>query len=179
MKFNVLINRSYHKKSSEFLFSERHLNPRVIEWLRLSSYCDTLQIPYFDVNGCLIGIQFRNLGLQGPRFWFPSGSQCHIYNLPILRYLNPGDELYIAEGCSDCWSLLSAGHKAIAIPSATLLNVNEAEILKDYSLHMYPDQDTPGEALYQNLNAVIPITRHSLPLDCKDYSVYYTHYLCK
>jgi len=175
-----------NKKSTEFLFEERKLNPRVIEWCRLSSYRDTLQIPYFDINGRLIGVQYRNLGTQGPRFHFPQGSQCHIYNLPILRHLVPGDDLYIAEGCSDCWSLMSAGHKAIAIPSATLLNNRDLEFLSttlisqpSTSLHMYPDQDAPGEALYQRLTAVTPITRHSLPSDCKDYSAYYMKYLWK
>ena len=32
-----------------------------------------------------------------------------------------GEALFITEGPSDCWAMLSAGHKAIAIPSATLL----------------------------------------------------------
>jgi hypothetical protein len=75
------------------------------------------------MEGKLIGIQSRYLGADKnqPRFHFPSGNQCHIYNQQIIPMLGEGEPLYIAEGCSDCWSLLSAGHKAIAIPSATLL----------------------------------------------------------
>jgi len=174
--------------AGHFLFDERKLNPRVVEWCRITSWKNWLQIPYFDINGNLIGVQWRNLTEDGPRFKFPYGSQCHIYNLPILKYLCSGEELYIAEGCSDCWSLLSSGHKAIAIPSATLLNVNELrQQLTSFNLqpsslnlHIYPDSDAPGEQLYENLKAVLPtLTRHSLPSDCKDYSVYYTKYLCK
>jgi len=168
-----------NQKASAFLFEQRKLLPSVIEWCRLSSYRDQLQIPYFDINGTLIGIQFRNLGSTGPRFWFPQGSNCHIYNLPILRHLSPSEDLYIAEGCSDCWSLMSSGHKAVAIPSATLLNAHEAEIVKGFNLHMYPDQDEAGENLFRQLSAVLNITRHSLPSDCKDYSVYYTTRLCR
>jgi len=166
-----------NKKASAFLFDERKLNPRVIERCRLSSWRDSLQIPYFDINHKLIGIQFRNLGPSGPRFFFPQGSSCHIYNLPILNYLSPGEELYIAEGCSDCWALMSAGHKAIAIPSATLLNVRDLKVLEGHNLHMYPDADAAGAALYNQLSNVIPVTRHPLPEGCKDYSDAYVKLL--
>ena len=91
-----------------------------------------------------------------------------------------GDELYISEGCSDCWSLLSAGHKAIAIPSATLLKQRDRlmlqELAKDLALtfHMYPDRDTPGERLFMQLQEVLPgLVHHQLPPGCKDYSDYY------
>jgi len=179
-KYECYFNHPFlNQKASAFLFEQRKLHPRVIQWCRLSSWRDTLQIPYFDIAGQLIGVQFRNLGTTGPRFWFPTGSQCHIYNLPILRHLSPGEELYIAEGCSDCWSLLSSGYKAVAVPSATLLKTQDLKVLEGLNLHIYPDADAAGEALYNQLSAVIQITRHSLPSDCKDYSDYYIRYLWK
>lgn len=175
-----------NQMACRFLYNERHLHPKVVEWCRISSWANWLQIPYYDVDGRLIGVQWRNLSENGPRFKFPNGSQCHIYNLPILRMLKPSEELYIAEGCSDCWSLMSSGHKAIAIPSATLLNVDElrqqlmTNSLQPLNLHICPDADAPGERLYTQLKAVLPtLTRHSMPSDCKDYSVFYIKYLCK
>ena len=120
-------------EAQDFLFAQRRLDPRVIRWCRLTSWQDRqgthwLQIPYFDPDGNLIGIQNRllsypllsgeGLGERPPRFRFPAGSRCTIYNLPVLNRLHEGEPLYIAEGASDCWALLSAGHKAIAIPSA-------------------------------------------------------------
>ena len=141
-----------------------------------------LQTPYYDREGKLVGVQNRNLVKGGlPRFRFPQGAECGIYNLPVLNLLRPGEQLFIAEGCSDCWSLLSAGHKAIAIPSATLLSRKDVEILstlhatRSTEFHMYPDRDAPGERLFLQLQEVLPsLVHHQLPPGCKDYSELYT-----
>ena len=115
-----------------------------------------------------------------PRFRFPSGSQCGIYNLPVLNLLKPGDRLYTTEGCSDCWAMLSAGHKAVAIPSATLLTHRDAQQLSVLSsqfsieYHMFPDRDEPGERLFLQLQKVLPsLIHHQLPPGCKDFGEYY------
>ena len=180
-------------EARRFLFSERHLDERVVRWCRLTSWKDRrevpwLQIPYYDQDGRLVGVQNRNLVKGGlPRFRFPQGSECGIYNLPILKRLRPGDELWIAEGCSDCWALLSAGHKAIAIPSATLLSKKDKTLLSSLeasprggregvSFHMYPDQDAPGERLFLQLQKVLPsLVHHQLPEGCKDFGEYYSN----
>jgi len=173
-------------EARQFLFEERRLDERVVRWCRLTSWRDRqgvpwLQIPYYNKEGQLIGVQNRNL-VRGawPRFRFPSGARCSIYNLPILSRLRPGDELYITEGCSDCWAMLSAGHKAIAIPSATLLKQKDMELLSIFNIqysikfHMFPDRDEPGERLFLQLQKVLPtLQHHQLPPGCKDYSEYY------
>ena len=172
-------------EARRFLFDERKLDSRVISWCKVSSWRDRngvnwLQIPYYDMDGKLIGVQNRNLQKGLPRFRFPYGSRCGIYNLPVLRMLKPGDELWITEGCSDCWAMLSAGHKAIAIPSATLLSPRDKEVLSTLStqlsteFHMYPDKDAPGERLFLQLKEILPgLQHHQLPMGCKDFSDYY------
>ena len=199
-------------EARRFLFDERKLDPRVVRWCRLTSWKDRygtpwLQIPYYDMEGKLIGVQNRNLtpsrppqrggedaipqvspwgDLEGvsegvaPRFKFPAGSRCGIYNLPVLKMLKPGDELWITEGCSDCWAMLSAGHKAIAIPSATLLKKRDVAQLSiinsqlSIKFRMYPDRDEPGERLFLQLRELLPSLEHlQLPPGCKDYSDYY------
>jgi DNA primase len=116
-----------------------------------------------------------------------------------LNLLRPGEQLFITEGCSDCWAMLSAGHKAIAIPSATLLTKQDVELLKHlgdspsvirsaahsgdsprYTFHMFPDRDAPGERLFLQLQQVLPsLVHHQLPPDCKDFSDYYLAHLRK
>ena len=175
-----------NEAARKFLFEERRLDERVVRWCRLTSWQDRqgvnwLQIPYFIQDGRLIGIQNRNLIKGGiPRFRFPTGAQCGIYNLPVLNRLRRGEELWITEGCSDCWAMLSAGHKAIAIPSATLLNRKDIEQLSmlngqwSIELHMYPDCDVPGERLFLQLQKKLPsLVHHQLPVGCKDFSDYY------
>ena len=177
----------------------------MVRWCRLTSWRDKqgvpwLQTPYYDREGRLVGVQNRNL-VKGatPRFRFPQGSRCGIYNLPVLNLLRPGEPLFITEGCSDCWAMLSAGHKAIAIPSATLLTKQDVELLKHlgdspsvirsaahsgdsprYTFHMFPDRDAPGERLFLQLQKVLPtLQHHQLPPDCKDFSDYYLAHLRK
>ena len=175
-----------NEAARRFLYDERRLDQRVVRWCRLTSWTDRqgvswLQIPYYNQEGRLIGVQNRNL-VRGalPRFRFPAGSQCSIYNLPVLNLLRPGEDLYITEGCSDCWAMLSAGHKAIAIPSATLLTKKDAEQLSmvnvqwSIKFHMYPDRDAPGERLFLQLQQVLPsLVHHQLPPGCKDFGEYY------
>ena len=235
-----------NEAACRFLFDERKIDGRVARWCRLSSWTDRkgvnwLQIPYFDREGRLVGIQKRNLDFhrksrptdsmdskktgesscptdftddtdskdsevskkagkgscptdstadtdskdgtdseEAPRFRFPYGSQCGIYNLQVLNLLTPGERLFITEGCSDCWAMLSAGYKAIAIPSATLLKPEDRDVLAYISetfgveWHMFPDRDAPGERLFLQLKEILPsLIHHQLPPGCKDFGEAY------
>ena len=201
-------------EAEDFLFNQRHLDPRVVRSLGLSSIshpvpmsgnpngswfnAPSLLIPYRDIDGKLLSVQARYLGdlnpeswsstlslgssknlkPEVPRFQFPKGSKCSIYNLPILKHLCPNEPLFITEGCSDCWSMLSAGHKAIAIPSATALQESDLKVLAKHVVHIFPDNDKAGEGLYNRLleasiHIGFTLVRHQLPADCKDFSDLY------
>lgn len=76
--------------------------------------------------------------------------------------------------------MLSAGHKAIAIPSATLLSRADTKLLRalaterQTTFHMYPDRDAPGERLFMQLSqALTNLVHHQLPPTCKDFADYY------
>ena len=164
----------------------RRIDERVVRWCRLSSIdvptpcwrygkpfydAPSLLIPYFGLDGRMMSVQSRYLGTEDkPRFRFPRGASCHVYNLQVLRLLHEGEELWITEGCSDCWAMLSSGKKAIAIPSASMLKDEDLAPLQGLNLHMYPDQDEPGERLFWQLHDRLPqIVRHQLPSSCKDF----------
>ena len=180
--------------AKQFLFHERKIHPHVVQALGISSIATdmpmshdcrrgwfrgpALLIPYRDIHGKLVSVQARYLG-QGnhPRFQFPKGSQCHIFNLPILKQLQPAEPLFITEGVTDCMALMSAGYKTIAIPSATLLKEEDLTPLNEpinhkskiINLHMFPDQDEPGEHLFLQLRKFLPsLIRHQLPPGIKD-----------
>ena len=178
-----------NKDAQAFLLGERNLDPAVMAWLRVTTWTDKegrswLEIPYYDTNYKLVGMQLRNLTKTGPRFLFRKGAKCTIYNMQVVNLIaDVGETVYIAEGCSDCWALLSSGLKAIAIPSATLLTEQDKAWLRSVTermqivWRMYPDNDVPGERLFLQLKEVLPNLLHCrIPEGCKDYSECYNKF---
>lgn len=164
----------------------------------------SLIFPYFDQEGKLVSVQSRYLGKKKsesssdmdkvsldeakpddvkpdgvkpkeiPRFKFAPGSHRMIYGLDRLKDYPPGEPLLITEGPSDCWTALTLGIHAIAIPSATLFDRRFQGLLAGRNLHVFPDQDEAGLSLYFELKKALPsLVYHQLPEGCKDLSEYY------
>ena len=193
----LIKNPIINAEAAHFLYDERKIDPRVVRWCGLTSIdrpmpcwrwgkafydAPSLLIPYRDVDGRLLTVQGRYMGKEEkPRFRFPRGSHVGMYNKPVIRRLRPGDELWITEGPSDCWAMLSAGHKAVAIPSATSLTKAVIVLLRDglpegVSLHMYPDNDEPGMKLFEDLKRWFPeLQGHVLPEGFKDFGQWYAN----
>lgn len=154
----------------------------------------SLIFPYFDQDGRLVSVQSRYLGKKKsessfdmdkvssdeakpkeiPRFKFAPGSHRMIYGLDRLKDYPPDEPLLITEGPSDCWTALTLGFHAIAIPSATLFDRRFQGLLAGRNLHIFPDQDEAGLSLYFELKKALPsLVYHQLPEGCKDLSEYY------
>lgn len=154
----------------------------------------SLIFPYFDQEGRLVSVQSRYLGKpksessfdmekvsidevkpkEIPRFKFAPGSHRMIYGLDRLKDYPPDEPLLITEGPSDCWTALTLGIHAIAIPSATLFDRRFQGLLAGRNLHIFPDQDEAGLSLYFELKKAFPrLVYHQLPEGCKDLSEYY------
>lgn len=147
-------------------------------YLRFFTPC--LVFPYYDENMSIIGVQSRYLGKESnaPRFQFVSGQKTRLFNLQILATMQYGEDLYISEGVTDCLALLSSGKKAVAIPSATILPLEDLYKLRYYQLHMYPDRDNAGDNAFVKLkefyiNHYATLIKEQLPDGIKDYSDYY------
>lgn len=154
----------------------------------------SLIFPYNDLEGRLVSVQSRYLGKKKsesssdmdkvsideakpkeiPRFQFAPGSHRMIYGLDRLKNYPPDEPLLITEGPSDCWTALTLGIHAIAIPSATLFDRRFQGLLAGRNLHIFPDQDEAGLSLYFELKKALPsLVYHQLPEGCKDLSEYY------
>lgn len=159
----------------------------------------SLIFPYFDQEGRLVSVQSRYLGKKKsesssdmdkvsldevkpdevmpkeiPRFKFAPGSHRMIYGLDRLKDYSPDEPLLITEGPSDCWTALTLGIHAIAIPSATLFDRRFQGLLAGRNLHIFPDQDEAGLSLYFEQKKALPsLVYHQLPEGCKDLSEYY------
>ena len=143
-------------------------------------YTPCLLFPYYAQEGRLCGIQSRYLGekKEAPRFQFLSSQKTRLFNLPLLNKLKRGDKLFISEGITDCLAMLSAGLDAVAIPSATIQPLEDLILLRDYDLHMYPDQDEAGKRAFMELrrffvNNYSTIKAEKLPEGAKDYCEFY------
>lgn len=148
--------------------------------LYLFYYTPCLIFPYTDIDGNVVNIQTRYLGSTHgiPRFQFLPSTEIRMFNMSILKELKLNEKLFISEGITDCIALLSSGRKAVAIPSATLLNKNDIRYLVSKNLFMYPDRDDAGNRLYDNLCDILKeygtmIVKCKLPDNCKDFSDYF------
>ena len=193
VEFYQQMFRQMHLSESgqRFLFEERLLSPEALKVCQIvsteQSVCmarvgrgvfdgPSLIFPYFDQEGRLVSVQSRYLGKKKeiPRFKFAPGSHRMIYGLDRLKDYPPDEPLLITEGPSDCWTALTLGIHAIAIPSATLFDRHFQGLLAGRNLHIFPDQDEAGLSLYFELKKALPsLVYHQLPEGCKDLSEYY------
>lgn len=164
-----------------WLTEVRHYSAQWAQWLRLNSYGDWLQAGYWSQDGRrLLAVESRYMGTDPTqkRFRFAPGSNCHTYNLPILNWVAPQEEVWLAEGLSDTWCHLTAGHKCLGIGSATLLREEELKPLAGRQVRYAPDRDMAGSHLTERLQQAaqrIGFDLHveQLPDGCKDYSDYW------
>lgn len=193
VEFYQQMFRQMHLSESgrRFLFEERLLSSEALKVCQIvsteQSVCmarvgrgvfdgPSLIFPYFDQKGRLVSVQSRYLGKKKeiPRFKFAPGSHRMIYGLDRLKDYPADEPLLITEGPSDCWTALTLGIHAIAIPSATLFDRRFQGLLAGRNLHIFPDQDEAGLSLYFELKKALPsLVYHQLPEGCKDLSEYY------
>ena len=193
VEFYQQMFRQMHLSESgrRFLFEERLLSSEALKVCQIvsteQSVCmarvgrgvfdgPSLIFPYFDQEGRLVSVQSRYLGKKKeiPRFKFAPGSHRMVYGLDRLKDYPPDEPLLITEGPSDCWTALTLGIHAIAIPSATLFDHRFQGLLAGRNLHIFPDQDEAGLSLYFELKKALPsLVYHQLPEGCKDLSEYY------
>lgn len=123
--------------------------------------------PYFNLENKIIYIQARSLNPIDPKERFANlkGIDTYIYNAPVLNTLNYGDDLFIFEGVTDCLAALSYGINAIAIPGATSFKDEYIELIKDYNICMFPDNDNAGKSLFNRIQT--GLNKYCVVIDVK------------
>lgn len=145
----MLEGKKLTETARDFLFEQRRLRPEYIYWCRVVStdfsiagyrfggkFFDgpSLLIPYYGVDGRLLTVQSRFLGdksKEKPRFKFAPGSKPMVYGMQILPQVADKEPLVITEGCTDCWSAMSMGYKAIEYPVLHFVMKNVAVFCRE------------------------------------------------
>ena len=161
---------------------ERLINSKILDEKtgKLTINIPSLIIPYYDSNYKIVALQTRYLGTSEyvPRFKLLCNSKAKTYNVPVLADIPIGSKLFIAEGITDCLSLLSLGKNAVAIQSATCISLKDLEKMSKYELYMIPDRDIAGDKAFVKLYRYFLrcekiLKRIDLPDEYKDFSEYY------
>jgi DNA primase len=127
------------------------------------TFAAMISIPYIKVTG-VVGMKFRRLDDEKPRYLNTSGMGTHLYNTAAL--LRPSRIIGIAEGEPDTWTLDSlCSIPAVGIPGATQWRAHPewARLLDGRQVLIFPDNDVgeknPGEELAAAILGSIPTAR--------------------
>jgi len=128
-----------------------------------------IAIPYPNLTG-IWHTRYRNPGVEGPKYWAPSGSGTHLYN-PLCLGPN-ADVVWFTEGEIDCLVMVYLGYPAVGIPGATIgarfhrswkMLYEEAEVVVAF------DNDEAGQTAAEKLAAVFqPHSRLFIPPEGMD-----------
>lgn len=139
-----------------------------------------LLIPYYNEEQQLVGLQTRYLGNHpdGIRYLFIGGTSPILFNSKLMSDMKKNETLLVCEGPTDCMALLSAGYKAVALPSATIIPSNCENRLADFRCRYIMDRDEAGRKAFRELRGRIIskngwIDLFEFPKEYKDYGEYY------
>lgn len=122
--------------------------------LYLFHFRHRLIIPYFDIDGKTItSIQGRIIddnAENSPKYLFNKNSKDSIYNIDKIN--SNIKDIVLCEGVIDCLSLERIGFTAISLSGVTKYNlINQYDILKNYNIYSFSDNDKAGEKLIKDL----------------------------
>lgn len=150
---------------------------------KLTWWTNTLFFPFYDNNGNITYIQGRTLNPNTDKKYKYINLievKTSIFNLPLLKTLHKNDTLVITEGVTDCISCCLMGQNAIGILGANAFKKEYVEILKDFDIYIFPDNDESktGENFANKIRQAfysVGKTIEIIPLEesYKDISEYY------
>lgn len=176
-------NYQFFRKEAIKRWGENMLEKCGLGTVGLAWYRNPILFPYYNIKGEIIQIQARAINPTSKRERFANltGIETCMYNMPILRTLKNGDNLFICEGVTDCLAALSAGLNAIAIPGVPAYKEEYTQLLKSYNNYLVADKDIAGGKLEKIIREsfkkhYIALNLFNIPDGYKDFSEYYIDY---
>lgn len=111
-------------------------------------------IPFRDKDGKLAREQKR-ISLTGQRFCWKGAGKIVPYGIWLFDESDMLEKLFIAEGTSDCWTLLYKGYNSLGIPGNNMAKVLTADhiIQGIHTLYLIEQNDEGGKTFIANMLA--------------------------
>ena len=134
-------------------------------WAR---FAGRLAVPNVNAAGVVVGLKFRALGDEEPKYDGPSGLPARLFNLRALT--NCHDIVTIVEGEMDAISLTELGIPAVGVPGASNWREYHARIFAGFErIVMIADNDKAGNDLQRKILASgLPVMPAAPPAGLND-----------
>lgn len=110
----------------------------------------TILFPFFD-NESVVYIQGRQFSKQ-PKFLNLKGISKPLYNINLIRSMNPGDLIHICEGVPDVLALQSVSLSAVGILGASSFKEEWIDFFLRLNVVLLPDGDTGGKTFTKTIS---------------------------
>lgn len=137
-------------------FADRGVTPETARLFGSGYYAgngcmkDRIAFPIHSVDGVLAGYAGRNLGVDEPRYKFPSGfrKSLFLFNLHRAIQCPPPRTAVVVEGFFDCMKVHEAGHPCVVALMGSSLSSHQADLLPPYftEVILMLDGDGTGRA---------------------------------
>lgn len=127
-----------------------------------------LAIPNLCASGHVVGLKFRALGDEEPKYDQPAGQVARLFNLHSLA--TASTTIAIAEGELDCVSLAQLGVDAIGVPGASAWKPRHATLLEGMDrIVVVADADDAGRMMAKKIvDSDLPVVVVEPPHGCND-----------
>jgi hypothetical protein len=134
----------------------------------------SVQIPYSDETGDIVGVRYRLLLTGAAKFRWKKGTRAStlLYGAGRLRDAREAGYVVLVEGESDAWTLIHHRFPVVAVPGAAIWNEEQAARLDGIDVvYVIVEPDKGGETLVGNLReSVIRPRVRLIRLPTKDVS---------
>lgn len=111
-----------------------------------------VKIPYYDINGDLKCVRYRNHPKSARRFMWRKGDSAILYGLQFLKdALENKRPVILVEGESDAQTLAYLGFDALGVPGASTFKASEVATLQGCKVFVHVEPDRGGDVFLRSI----------------------------